>query len=62
MENKIEIGDWVDVYIPVGDPPYEHEVRQVIKLDPYEGLAYLDDKSSVGIGYCTKVDAKTPTP
>lgn len=48
-------GDFVDVYIPVGELPYEHEIRQIISINLDEGLAYLDDNSSVGIGYCTKI-------
>lgn len=51
----LKAGDQVDVYVPVGEPPYEHEVRTVIKVDFSEGLVYLDDDTSVGLGYCTKI-------
>lgn len=51
----LQAGDQVDVYVPVGEPPYEHEVRTVIKVDFPEGLVYLDDDTSVGLGYCTKI-------
>lgn len=55
MKRKIRVGDFVDVYIPVGEPPYEHEIRKVVEIDYPEGLAYLDDDTSVGIGYCTLI-------
>lgn len=55
-DSKIKVGDMVDVYIPVGELPYEHETRKVIGIDILEGLAHLDDNSSVGIGYCTKME------
>lgn len=59
MERTIKEGDFVDVYIPVGEPPYEHEIRKVIKIDHYEGLAYLDDETSVGVGYCTLINTES---
>lgn len=51
----MKAGDTVEVYVPVGEPPYPKEIIKVLRIDKSEGLAYLEDGTSVGIGYCTVV-------
>lgn len=55
---QIKKGDLVEVYVPMGEPPYSYEILRVINVDLEEGLAFLEDNTSVGIGYCTLIQGE----
>lgn len=52
---KPKEGDTVDLYIPVGEEPYEHEIRTVTKVHADDDTVTLDDCSNVGTFYCTVI-------
>lgn len=54
VEEEIEIEDKVDVYVPVGEPPYYHEIATVKGFNEEEDVLIFDT-FTVGKSFCKKV-------